>query len=194
MKQLRMTPEEYRRAQQWMKDENWILERRYIQDADYLECVMDILEHPVYQSMNHYIQHGTTTCREHCLRVSYLSYHLCRKLGWDYRSAARAGLLHDLFLYDWHTHAKETGHRFHGFTHPRTALENAVKYFTLTEKEQNMILRHMWPMTPIPPKSREGFCLLYADKICSAAEVAASMRDWILDKAGVEHDILGKTI
>lgn len=25
-----------------------------------------------------------------------------------------AGLLHDLFLYDWHFHAKETGNYFHG--------------------------------------------------------------------------------
>ena len=113
-----------------------------MKDQEYLECVRDILDHPVFQSMDEYIQHGNTTCKEHCMRVSYVSYRLCRRFGGNWRSAARAGLLHDLFLYDWHTHAKETGQRFHGFTHPRTALENARKYFTLTWEEENAILRH----------------------------------------------------
>ena len=36
------------------------------------------------------------------------------------------------------------------------ALANAEKYFDLTDKEKDMILRHMWPLTPVPPKSREG--------------------------------------
>ena len=106
-----------------------------MKDQEYLDCVRDILDHPVFQSMDEYIQHGNTTCKEHCMRVSYVSYRLCRRFGGNWRSAARAGLLHDLFLYDWHTHAKETGHRFHGFTHPRTALENARKYFKLTWEE-----------------------------------------------------------
>ena len=43
------------------------------------------------------------------------------------------------FLYDWHTHARETGDHFHGFTHPRTAMENAKQYFELTEEEKDAI-------------------------------------------------------
>ena len=39
-----------------------------------------------------------------------------------------------------------------------------------------MILRHMWPLTPIPPKSVEGFVLLYADKFCGTAEVAGRIK------------------
>ena len=89
------------------------------EDQEYMECVKDILCHPVFQSMDQYIQHGTTTCKTHCIQVSYLGYKLCKQLGGNWRSAARAGLLHDLFLYDWHTHAKETGQYFHGFTHQR---------------------------------------------------------------------------
>lgn len=144
----------------------------YRKDDGYLACVQDILDHPVFQSMDHYFQHGKTTCKEHCIRVSYLSYRICRRLGWDSRAAARAALLHDLFLYDWHTRAKLTGKRFHGFTHPRTAMENAVKYFELSGSEKNAILRHMWPLTVIPPATPEGFAVCCADKICSAAETA----------------------
>ena len=70
-------------------------------DEEYLDSVKDILDHPVFRSMEQYIQHGTTTCLEHSIRVSYMAYRLCRKFGGNWRSAARAGLLHDLFLYDW---------------------------------------------------------------------------------------------
>lgn len=145
-------------------------------DQGYLECVRDILEHPVFQSMDQYIQHGGTTCLEHCLRVSYMSYLICRKRGLNYREAARGGLLHDLFLYDWHIHRRETGKRFHGVTHPRRALENAEQYFSLTARERDLILRHMWPLTLIPPKYREGYVILYADKICSLMEAWLPVR------------------
>ena len=83
-------------------------------------------------------------------------------------------------MYDWHTHARETGEHFHGFTHPRVAMDNAVKYFQVSEKEQNMILRHMWPLTPIPPKYREGYAILYADKLCGLTEFFGHMKDWFL--------------
>ena len=46
----------------------------YLMDPGYMECVADILDHPVFQSMDQYIQHGTTTCKCHCIQVSYLAY------------------------------------------------------------------------------------------------------------------------
>lgn len=71
-------------------------------------------------------------------------------------------------------------------------MRNAACYFSLSEMEKDMILRHMWPLTPVPPRSREGFAIVYADKFCSSAEIAVNVRNWILDKAGVRHDVLGK--
>ena len=65
----------------------------YTSDQEYMECVKDILEHPVFQSMDQYIQHGTTTCKTHCIQVSYLGYKFCKRFGGNWRSAARAGLL-----------------------------------------------------------------------------------------------------
>ena len=142
----------------------------YTGDQEYMECVRDILEHPVFQSMDQYIQHGTTTCKAHCIQVSYLGYKLCKRFGGNWRSAARAGLLHDLFLYDWHTHAKETGQYFHGFTHPKAALVNADRYFRLTGEERMIILRHMWPLTLVPPTSKAGYAVTCAGKYCSTVE------------------------
>ena len=139
-------------------------------DSEYMACTEDIRKHPVFESMDQYIQHGTTTCRDHCIRVSYLGYKICRAIGGNWRSAARAGLLHDLFLYDWHTHARDTGKHLHGLTHPKTALANAGMYFDLNWEERNIILRHMWPLTLIPPVTRAGFAIVWADKVCSLEE------------------------
>ena len=83
---------------------------------EFYECIKDLASHPIVQEMKNYIQHGTTTCYQHCLSVAYYNYKICRRLGLDARSAARAGMLHDLFLYDWHDHAKKTGNHFHGLT------------------------------------------------------------------------------
>lgn len=151
----------------------------YTMDREYMECVRDILEHPVFQSMDQYIQHGTTTCKSHCIQVSYLGYRICRRLGGNARSAARAGLLHDLFLYDWHTHARETGKHFHGFTHPRAALRNADMHFELTREEEIIILRHMWPLTPMPPVTKAGYAVTCADKLCSTLETTARFKRWL---------------
>ena len=62
--------------------------REWYRDQGYLECVRDILEHPAFQSMDQYIQHGGTTCLEHCLRVSYMSYLICRRKGLHFCEAA----------------------------------------------------------------------------------------------------------
>jgi len=155
-------------------------------DQQYMEYAADILGHDIFQSLDDYIQHGKTTCKIHCLQVSYFSYRICWKAGLDAKAAARAGLLHDLFLYDWHTYGKQTGKRFHGFTHPRTALNNAERYFNLTDKEKNMILRHMWPLTPIPPSSREGLILVFADKYCSSLEILAHIKKTAFRKLGIK--------
>ena len=139
-------------------------------DPAYLDLVADLLAHPVVRQMERYPQHGTTSCLAHCLHVSYLSYRFCRRHGLDARCAARAGLLHDLFLYDWHTFRPQKGEGLHGFSHPKRALENALRHFTLSPAEQDCILRHMFPLTPTPPRFREGFVLVWMDKYCSLME------------------------
>ncbi len=143
----------------------------YVPDDDeYINEVKDILENETFQSMKSFIQHGKTSCLEHCIAVSYRSYLTCKRNGWNARAAARAGLLHDLFLYDWHWSRAETGTSWHGITHPRRALENAEKVFDLTPLEKEIILRHMWPLTLWLPRSREAYAVIYHDKVCSLKE------------------------
>lgn len=139
-------------------------------DPAYLALVEDILSNPTVAQMQQYIQHGTTSCMEHCVNVSYLSYLFCRKHGLNARCAARGGLLHDLFLYDWHLYRRRRGERMHGFQHPLKALENAERTFSLCDMERNIILRHMFPLTVTPPKYREAYVVVWFDKYCSLME------------------------
>lgn len=96
---------------------------------------------------------------------------MCKKLHLDEKAGAKAGLLHDLFLYDWHKYSPGKGERLHGFEHPTKALKNAGKYFDITEKEGDMIAKHMFPLTVTPPKYKETFVIVLVDKFCSFNEV-----------------------
>lgn len=136
--------------------------------SEHLECIADLLAHDKVREMNNYIQHGSVTCLEHCINVSYYSFLICKRMRLNYKSAARAALLHDLFLYDWHSQNPHKG--LHGFNHPKIALKNALKYFLLSEKECEIIKKHMWPLTLVLPKYMESYVVLMVDKYCAIKE------------------------
>lgn len=131
--------------------------------------VKDMMEHNTVQQMDQFRQHYDTSCYEHCVNVSYISYRICKKLKLDYKSAARAAMVHDLFLYDWRK--RQDGRKgLHGFTHPKTSLENAQKIFELSKKEQDIILKHMWPLTIKFPRYTESWVVTFVDKYCALSE------------------------
>lgn len=117
-----------------------------------------------------YMQHGKTSVYEHSIAVAHTSCWIAGRLHVrvDYVSLIRGALLHDYYLYDWHD--KSNGHRLHGFSHPRKAMENACEDFELTAKEKNIILRHMFPLAPIPPYYLESWIVCAADKLCAIKE------------------------
>lgn len=152
-------------------------------DTEYLEYISDLINSKAVQSMQNYIQHGTTTTLEHCICVSYFSYKLSKRFNLDAKSTARAGLLHDLFLYDWHAAEKKPLFQKHGFTHPRTALENACKYFNLNDIEKDIISKHMWPLTfRHIPKYKESIIVTTMDKYCSSRETFEPLINRIKNK------------
>ena len=153
------------------KHKEEFLLRKQKWDEEFYECIQDIAKHPVVLRMKLYPHHGNTNCYQHCLHVSYYNYVWCRFFHLDAKSAARGGMLHDLFLYDWHTHAKETGQRFHGLTHPKTALNHACRLFPLNDIEKDVIRAHMWPVTFFSiPHTKEGWIITLTDKYCGAFE------------------------
>lgn len=141
---------------------------RVLLDREFDSCLSDLIDHEVVQKMKDFTQHGEISCLRHCLFVSYISFRICKLLKLDYRSAARGALLHDLFLYDWHLTRPPEG--LHAFVHPTIALRNASTYFTLNDKEKDIIYNHMWPVTFRLPRYRESFIVLMADKYCAVME------------------------
>lgn len=138
-------------------------------DKEFLEIIDELITNDTVLQMKNYIQHYETTCFDHCLTVSYLCYLICKKYSLDYKSAARAGMLHDLFLYDWRIRQPDRK-GFHAFTHGKTACQNACNLFELNEKEKDMIIKHMWPVTPSLPSSIEGIILTFVDKYSALSE------------------------
>lgn len=147
-----------------------ILHKEIKNDLDYKNCISDLIENKEVLKLHQFVQHANVSRLEHCLLVSYESYLWCRKFGLDYRSAARGGLLHDFFLYDRRVEKPYRG--FHGFVHPKIALDNAQKHFSLNDKEIDIIIKHMWPLTIEPPKYVESFIVSCVDKYCASLEFA----------------------
>lgn len=135
-----------------------------------------LLANPDVRRMGNYCQHGSVSCLDHCVAVARTSFWLSRRLGVpvETRSLLRGAMLHDFFLYDWHQ--PHDGHGLHGFTHPGTALRNASACFRLRPREQDIIAKHMWPLTVVPPRCREAYLVCLADKLCALKETLCRRR------------------
>lgn len=123
-----------------------------------------------------FIQHGDVTVYTHVTSVARASLSFAEHLGRvgvsvDRASLLRGALLHDYFLYDWHD--PDPSHRLHGFRHPFFALARAEEDFELTSRERNIIVRHMFPLVPVPPTCREAWIVCLADKWCALCETVA---------------------
>ena len=146
-----------------------------IVDKEYMDYIEEFAKSDIVKEMKKYVQHGDTSTYEHCLKVSYASYKLAKLLGLNAKECAIGGLLHDLFLYDWHDKNREGKHEFflpHGFTHGVVAERNAKKYFDINEVCSDIIVTHMFPLTIWKvPKYKESYVVLMVDKYLSTAEV-----------------------
>ena len=67
---------------------------------EYRACVEELLFSSQVQHMKSIRHHPGVSCYEHSVFVSYVAWYLADRWGADARTAARAGLLHDLYLYD----------------------------------------------------------------------------------------------
>lgn len=140
---------------------------------DIKKAVSEILQNPDMQRSKQYMQHGRVSVYEHSVAVAKCSLRAARLLNrlfhvkFDYVSLVRGALLHDFFLYDWHS----DWNKLHGFFHPDVSFNNAVKRFHINALEEDIIRKHMWPLTLLSiPRHRESWLVSLADKFISLKE------------------------
>jgi len=158
-----------------------IIQKNNVPD-DLHECFLalsyDIIKHPEYQRLKDFPHHDKNIY-EHCLDVAWLSCKAAKVLNLDIESTIRGALLHDFFLYNWRD-KNDAPNKLHGFFHARDAYLNAIKYFgPLSPIEKDIILKHMWPLTPIPPKYPESFIVCMIDTIVATKEFGEKMSEKI---------------
>lgn len=144
------------------------------QDREYMAIVNDLLAQLAVQKLADYTQHHHSNRLQHSIAVSYDSYRIAKRLHLDYRSTARAGLLHDLFYYDWRTTKFDLG--THAFIHPRVALRNAEKITPLNKKEKDIILKHMFGATMATPRYPESLIVSLVDDFEAEHEFFSPLR------------------
>ncbi|MDE1549251.1 HD domain-containing protein [Jeotgalibaca caeni] len=142
--------------------------QKWQQDEEFLSCIADLLEKEEVQQLKTITHHYNSTRLDHSISVAYRSFCIGRRLKCDTRAIARAGLLHDLFYYDWRTTKFDEG--THAYMHPRIACANAEKLTELSELEKDIIIKHMWGATIAPPKYKESFIVTLVDKYCACDE------------------------
>lgn len=163
-----------------------IIEEAINQDTEFLGIIEELITNETVQEMKKYRQHYETSCYEHCLLASYYCYLICKKYNLDYVSATRAAMLHDLFLYNWRQRQPDRK-GLHAFTHAKLACNNACKLFDLNEKEKDIIIKHMWPITISFPSFPEGFILTFVDKYCAMAETFGEIKSKLLEKKSFRY-------
>lgn len=137
-----------------------------IQDRNYHKIVKNILENEKFNEIDKIEHHGTTRM-EHSLKVSYYSYVIAKSLRLDYRSTARAGLLHDFFISD---NNRKLNEKFVStFVHPKQSVINS-RMFGLNELEENIIESHMFPIYKCLPKYAESWIVSTVDKVIGFKE------------------------
>ncbi|MGN1480311.1 HD domain-containing protein [Porcipelethomonas sp.] len=147
--------------------------KKNIMELPYYSCISDIFESEEVQKLGGITHHIYTTRLQHSLNVSYYNYVICNFLGLDAVSAARAGLMHDLFYYNRKEHKKDktNGKKSHSAYHPEIAAENAREAFDISLLERDIIIKHMWPLTLKLPKYKESYVIVLVDKYCAILEL-----------------------
>jgi len=143
-------------------------------EREFAEIARNIISNPQILRLREIAHHRNTSRFDHVMEVAWLSFVTAKRFKLDISAVVRGALLHDLFYYDWMN--PEEAPRWHAFVHPYIALRNAKKFYSLSQKEEDIIKKHMWPLTVIPPFHAESLIVAIADTYCGAKDYILSVR------------------
>lgn len=148
--------------------------KKNLLELPFYSCISDIFENEEIQKLGDFTHHIYTTRLQHSLNVSYYNYIICKFFHLNAVSAARAGLLHDMFFYNRKEYIRKIGEKSHNSRHPGIAVENAREHFYIDSLESDIIEKHMWPMAIKQlPKYKETYVIVLVDKYCALLELLA---------------------
>lgn len=157
------------------------------EDKEFKELIQEIVSTEEFKKMKQYKHHRGGNTYDHSIRVAYLCYRYYKRHNSkvNVNELIRGALLHDYFLYDRHDKSNPdyVCGLIHGLVHPKRALANATRaYPNLTKTERDVIKRHVFPLTPIPPKTRCGWLVCFYDKVVAICDYCN--KDIYIEKKG----------
>ena len=133
-------------------------------EIEFNTIVNDILKNEDFIELKYENHHGISRL-DHSLNVAHLAYDMSKHFGVKkYKEITRAALLHDFFK-------SEDIYKNSFVTHPKVALKNAKNIFELDSMQENIIISHMFPMSPAIPKNSGSWIVTLSDKIVAIREV-----------------------
>ena len=159
-------------VRQFLFANKWTKKEEAAMETEFSETAAPLLDNPTVKALSQYNHHRGKTRLDHVKEVAWLSFLWGKRLSLDCRAIVRGALLHDLFFYDW----LREGPRLHGFRHHNISLKNARKVTSLSKKEEDIIKKHMWPLTIIPPFYKESLIVSLVDTFCSTRDYIGSSK------------------
>lgn len=154
---------------------------------EFIQLERPIAHNDFYREAKRFGHHGgTNTVYKHCISVGFCAYKICRLIRLDEyttKSVVEASLLHDMFGHPFYGNGNNITQcflnhrgfdkirRMHAFYHGTEAVDNVSKYINLNDNQKDAIIKHMFPLYPIPPRHLEGWILTLADKLVATQEV-----------------------
>ena len=132
---------------------------------EFYNIIREYYEHDEVKKMANYKHHGITRL-EHSLRVAYYTYIVTKTLKLNYKDATIAAMLHDFFLDE----VDNDNMIFRLRRHANYAVINSKKYFNINSFQEDIIKKHMFPVTFIPPKYLEGWIVDIVDDFSAIFE------------------------
>lgn len=126
-----------------------------------------------FMKLKQFRHHGNITTYSHVIKVAYMSYCYAvrHQLKINRLELIRSALFHDLYFYDWHD--RHNGIHLHGLFHPKKAVKNAKRLYQISIREKRHIIHHMFPLTPLPPTTKEGWIICIFDKLATKSDYKA---------------------
>lgn len=143
------------------------------EQAFFFQTINSIIYSKDFLSLKKYRHHGNISIYTHAIKVAYLSYRYAvkHKMKIHQEELIIAALLHDLYFYDWHD--KNNGVHLHGLFHPAKAVKNASRIYGISKRIQRHMRHHMFPLTLIPPTTKEGWLICIFDKVATKSDYKA---------------------